>query len=216
MPLRPRTVRIAVYGSFLLWLGGCATPYQPFPKGWNPPPGVALPIRARVSLESDPKWCEPDRQIQTQQMDILGVHDRREAVTNGGIIRSLAWKVFRRIFTEVGFGASGCDPALTIWPSVRDPAVTIVLRGNSSNIDGWWLHKSNASVTATVFAGEDTSTAPLATFTGEGAIQQALYTALTSRVTEAYEGAIRQVAYNLLADPQVLAAIQAKASERSH
>jgi hypothetical protein len=182
MSLRPRTVRIAVHCFFLLCLGGCATPpYQPLPKGWKPPAGVEIPIRGRVSLEFDSAVPGPK------------LREHRD-------MQRTAWRVFSRIFTGLRFGAN-----------MPDPAVTIVLKGHTVYDVTWPYTSLTAAVTATVFPGEDTSTAPLATFTADG--NSSGLTPKYVSLELAYERAFAQIAYKLLADPQLLALIQAKVPE---
>jgi hypothetical protein len=187
MPLGPSTFRIAVHCVFLLCLGGCATPpYQPLPKGWKPPAGVEIPIRGRVSLEFDSDVPGPMlREHRDMQME--------------------AWGVFSRIFTALRFGAN-----------MPDPAVTIVLKGHTV-LDAWPSYDATATVTAKVFLGEDTSTAPLATVTADGVSSGHFFSfskeSESSRRAQAYERALGHVAYKLLADPQLLALIQAEAPE---
>jgi hypothetical protein len=183
MPLGPSTFRIAFHCVFLLCLGGCATLRdQPLPKGWNPPPGVQIPIRGRVSLEFD--------------SDVPGpmLREHRD-------MQREAWGVFSRIFTALRFGAN-----------MPDPAVTIVLKGHTV-LETWPSYDATATVTATVFLGEDTSTAPLATVTADGVSSGFFERSRSIRRAQAYERALAQVAYKLLADPQLLALIEAAAPE---
>jgi len=109
------------------------------------------------------------------------------------LMQEAALNVFHRLFTDAG-------PAAT----VHDPTVSIVLKGNSSLNPT--LNEYYASVTATVFPGADTYSAPLASFSGDGKASQPNYT--RGGILMAYEAAFAQLANKLLADPQLLARIQ--------
>jgi hypothetical protein len=183
MPPVHRTFRIALYGLIALWLGGCGTSnYQNWtPQGWNPPAGAALPIKARVAIEPDPSM--PQMQMRTAWWSYPDVQLMQQAGLN----------VFHRLFTDAG-------PAAT----VQDPAITIVLKGTSSLNPT--LNEYYANVTATVFPGGNTYTAPLAVFSGEGKASQPNYS--RAGVLMAYEAAFAQLANKLLADKLLLARIQ--------
>ena len=188
MSLNRRAVRIAQYALFLVWLGGCGTSnYQNWtPQGWNPPAGVSLPIKGRVAVEPDPNM--PQIQMRTAWWSYPDVQLMQQAGLN----------VFHRLFTDAG-------PAAT----VQDPAVTIVLKGNSSLNPT--LNEYYASVTATVFPGVDIYAMPLATFSGDGKASQPNYT--RSGILMAYEAAFAQLANKLLADTQLRARIQGTGSK---
>jgi len=185
MPFSRRAILIASYIFILLWHSGCTTAnYQNWtPQGWNPPAGIALPLQARVAVEPDPNM--PQFQMRTAWWSYPDVELMQQAGLN----------IFHRIFSDAG-------PAAT----VQDPAVTIVLKGTSSLNPT--LNEYYASVTATVFGGADTYSMPLAVFNGDGKASQQNYT--RSGVLMAYEAAFAQIGNKLLADPQLLARIQAK------
>jgi hypothetical protein len=183
MSSRHLCIRIALCCLVLLGLGACTTSnYQNWtPQGWNPPAGVALPISARVAVEPDPSM--PQVQMSSAWFSYPDAQLMQQAALN----------VFHRLFAEAG-------PAAT----VPDPAVTIVLKGNSSLNPT--LNEYYANVTATVFAGRDTYAAPLAAFSGAGKASQPNYT--RSGILMAYEAAFAQIANKLLADPKFRARVQ--------
>jgi hypothetical protein len=175
----------AFLGAFvLLWLTGCTTPsYRSWtPQGWNPPPGVVLPMPARVAVEPDPSM--PQVQMRSAWWSYPDVQLMQQAGLN----------VFHRIFSDAG-------PAAT----VEQPTATIVLKGDSSLNPT--LNEYYANVTATVFAGADTHAMPLAVFNGSGKASQSNYS--RSGILEAYEAAFAQIGNNLLADRQLLDRIKA-------
>lgn len=188
MRLTRRATQALLGGAVLLWVVGCTTStYRNWsPQGWNPPPGVALPIATRVAVEADPRmpqiqmrsawWSYPDAQLMQQA----------------------ALNVFQKVFSDAG-------PAAT----VDRPAITIVLKGDSSLNPT--LNEYYANATATVFAGADTNAMPIATFNGNGKASQSNYS--RSGIREAYEAAFAQIANDVLADTQLLARLQATAQK---
>lgn len=185
MRLTRRTAQAFLGGIALLWLGGCATSsYQNWaPQGWNPPPGLALPIAARVAVEPDPSM--PQVQMRTAWWSYPDAQLMQQAGLN----------VFHRVFSDAG-------PAAT----VEQPAATIVLKGDSSLNPT--LNEYYANVTASVFSGADTRAMPIAVFNGSGKASQSNYS--RSGILEAYEAAFAQIANNLLADKQLLARLETK------
>lgn len=184
MHLDRRPILLTAYALALLVASGCTTSnYQSWtPQGWNPPSGVALPLRARVAVEADASM--PQIQMFTD-WSYPDVHLMQQAGLN----------IFHRVFSDAG-------PAAT----VQNPTVTMVLKGRSSLNPT--LNEYYASVTATVFAGTNTSGAPIAVLNGEGKASQQNYS--RSGVLMAYEAAFAQIANKLLADQQLLARMQAK------
>jgi hypothetical protein len=172
-------------GIALLWLGGCTTAhYQNWtPQGWNPPPGIALPIPARVAVEPDPSM--PHVQMRTAWWSYPDVQLMQQAALN----------VFHRMFSDAG-------PAATL----DQPSVTLVLKGDSSLNPT--LNEYYANVTVTVFSGADTYAVPIAVFNGSGKASQSNYS--RSGILEAYEAAFAQISNDVLADKQLLARIEAK------
>jgi len=182
--MRPKpTLFIGLFVALLL--SGCMTSnYQNWtPQGWNPPAGTALPVRGRVAVEPDPSM--PQFEMRTAWWTYPDVHLMQQAALN----------IFHRLFSDAG-------PAAT----VQDPAVTIVLKGNSSLNPT--LNEYYANVTATVFKGADTYSMPIAVFKGDGKASEQDYS--RSGVLMAYEAAFVQVANKLLADRQLLALIETK------
>ncbi len=177
----------ALVGSvFLFWLSACATPsYQNWtPQGWNPPPGVTLPIPARVAVEPDPSM--PQMQMRSAWWSYPDAQLMQQAGLN----------IFHRLFSDAG-------PAAT----VDRPTITIVLKGDSSLNPT--LNEYYANATATVFAGADAYAMPIAAFNGNGKASQSNYS--RSGILEAYEAAFAQIANDMLADKQLLARLQAQA-----
>jgi len=112
------------------------------------------------------------------------------------LMQQAAEKVFGQIFSEVG-----------ALQTIRDPWITLQLHGSSSVNPVLGEYYANAS--ATLFAGGGTDDEPFGSFPGTG---QAILTTppafAPEGIVRAYEAAFRQVVELLLADPQVLAALQ--------
>jgi len=180
-----RTAQAILFGMAFLWLAACTTTtYRNWtPQAWNPPPGVKLPLAARVAVEPDPSM--PQIQMRTAWWSYPDAQLMQQAGLN----------VFHRVFTEAG-------PAST----VDQPSVTIMLKGDSSLNPT--LNEYYANVTATVFAGADTYASPVAAFNGSGKASQSNYSRIG--ILEAYEAAFAQISGDMLADRQLLERIQAK------
>jgi hypothetical protein len=187
MRLHRRAAQAFIGFVIVLWVIGCTTSYRDWtPQGWNPPPGVALPIAARVAVEPDPSM--PQIQMRTAWWSYPDAQLMQQAGLN----------VFHRLFSDAG-------PAST----VDRPVITIVLKGDSSLNPT--LNEYYANATATVFAGSDTRAMPIAAFNGNGKASQSNYS--RSGILEAYEAAFAQIANNLLADKQLLARLRASSAK---
>lgn len=188
----PRATQALLGIAALLWTVACATSnYRDWtPRGWNPPPGTSLPIAARVAVEPDPGMLR------------IQIRSAWWSYPDAQLMQQAALNVFQKLFCDAG-------PAAT----VENPAVTIVLMGDSSLNPT--LNEYYANATATVFAGADTHATPIATFNANGKASQSNYS--RSGIREAYEAAFAQIANDLLADRQLLARLRATAPEqRAH
>ena len=162
---------------------GCATsPSGPAPL--KVPPGVTLPVRARIAVQVDPSM------VNTQTVEFRG---ETWQYPDAELMQQAAMRVFREIFTEVG-----------VAPSMSAPSVTIRLSGSSSLNPVMTEYYANA--TATIFPGGDTYIQPLGTHSGSGTASQENFS--QGGIALAYEGAFRQIGNRILADPKLLAKIR--------
>ncbi|MBL8538970.1 MAG: hypothetical protein JNK68_01235 [Betaproteobacteria bacterium] len=185
MRLTRRAAQALIGIATLVSIAACTTSnYREWtPQGWNPPAGMSLPIAARVAVEPDPGM--PQVQMRSAWWSYPDAQLMQQAALN----------VFQKLFSDAG-------PAAT----VEGPAITIVLKGDSSLNPT--LNEYYANATATVFAGADTHAMPIATFNGNGKASQSNYS--RSGIREAYEAAFAQIANDLLADKPLLARLRAK------
>jgi ABC-type phosphate transport system substrate-binding protein len=181
-----KTCGALTLGALLLALVcGCAT--APWGQSvLRVPPGVTLPVRARVAVQVDPGM------VNTQTVEFRG---ETWQYPDAELMQHAAIRVFREIFTEVGLA-----------PSMNAPSVTIRVSGSSSLNPVMTEYYANA--TATIFPGGDTYTQPLGTISGSGTADQEDFS--QGGIASAYEGALRQIGSRMLADPRLLAKIRAK------
>jgi hypothetical protein len=162
---------------------GCATaPSAPTPL--VAPPGVELPIRARVAVQVNPTM--PGTQTVEYRGEIWQYPDSE-------LMQQAAIRIFREVFVEVGAAQT-----------ISAPTVTIVLNGSSSVNPV--MNEYYANATATVFPGGNTYTEPLGTFSGSGTGSQPNFS--QAGIATAYEGAFRQIASRMLADRGFLSKVR--------
>jgi len=175
----------AVLALLLTWVAGCGTaPSGPAPL--TPPPGMELPVRARVAVQINPTmpgWQTVEFRGETWQYP------------DSELMQQAAIRVFREAFSEVG-----------VAPNMSAPTVTVVLNGSSSVNPVMSEYYANA--TATVFPGSDTYTEPLGTFSGSGTGSQPNFS--QAGIATAYERAFRQIASRMLADRPLLAKMRSR------
>ncbi len=162
---------------------GCGTsPSAPAPI--RAPAGVTLPIATRVAV-----------QVNAAMPDMQTVEFRGETwqYADAELMQQAALRVFRLVFAEVG------TP-----PGMSEPAVTLQLTGSSSVNPVMSEYYANATVTA--FPGTNTSVQPIVSVAGTGQASQPNFA--RAGITQAYEGAFRQVADLLLADPRFIASLR--------
>ncbi len=153
------------------------------------PPGVTLPIRARVAVQVDstmPGWQTVEFRGDTWQYP------------DSELMQQAAIRIFREVFTEAGAAQT-----------LGNPTVTVVLNGSSSVNPV--MNEYYASATAKVFPGGDTYTQPLGTFSGSGTGSQPNFS--QGGIATAYEGAFRQVATRMLANGALLSKLRAQSSQ---
>ncbi len=180
------SVAAALLAAIVMMLTGCGTAPSSGPPKLSPPPGVTLPIPARVAVQVDPSMPN------TQTVEFRG--DTWQ-YPEAELMQQAAMKVFREMFGEVGTPQS-----------VTAPAITIRLTGYSSVNP--IMSEYYATPTATVFAGGDTYAQPLGTFSGNGTASQPNFS--RAGVASAYEGGFRQIGNRMLADPSLLARLRGK------
>jgi hypothetical protein len=170
---------------FTLLIAGCASGPAVPPKV-TAPPGVNLPVRARVAVQVNPTmpgWQTVEFRGETWQYP------------DTELMQQAAIRMFRDAFTEVGTAQT-----------VNAPTVTVVLNGSSSVNPV--MNEYYANATATVFAGGNTYTEPLARFSGSGTGSQPNFS--QAGIATAYEGAFRQIADRMLADGALLSKLRGK------
>jgi hypothetical protein len=177
--------RFTVAALLLVLISGCATPASG-PPAIRVPPGVMLPVRARVAVQVDPAM------VNTQTVEFRG---ETWQYPDAELMQQAAMRVFREVFTEVG-----------VAPGMSAPSVTIRVSGSSSLNPV--LNEYYASATATIFPGGDTYTQPLGTDSGSGTASQENFS--QGGIALAYEGAFRQIVNRMLADSKLLSKIRGK------
>jgi hypothetical protein len=145
---------------------------------------AALPIATRVAVQADPAMPS------VQTVEFRGTAWQYADVA---LMQQAAARVFGQVFQEAG-----------PLPAESNPAITLVLAGSSSLNPV--MNEYYANVTVTVFAGADTSAQPIASIAGTGQASQA--NLADDGIGQAYEGALWQIAYLLLADPHFVAALR--------
>jgi ABC-type phosphate transport system substrate-binding protein len=180
-----RLQHFTVAALLLAVISGCATSASG-PTALKVPPGVTLPVRARVAVQVDPAM------VNTQTVEFRG---ETWQYPDAELMQQAAMRVFREVFTEVG-----------IAPSMSAPSVTIRVSGSSSLNPV--MNEYYASASATIFPGADTYTRPLGTESGSGTASQDNFS--QGGIASAYEGAFRQIVNRMLADPRLLSKIRAK------
>lgn len=164
---------------------GCATaPSAPAPL--VAPPGVALPIRARVAVQVNSTMPG------TQTVEFRG---ETWQYPDSELMQQAAIRILREVFSEVGTAST-----------LSAAQITVVLNGSSSVNPVMSEYYANA--TATVFPGENTYTQPLGTFSGSGTGSQPNFS--QAGIATAYEGAFRQIGNRMLADRALLAKMKGK------
>ena len=108
-------------------------------------------------------------------------------------MQEAALRVFSQVFQEVG-----------TQPAMSAPAITLQLNGSSSLNPV--MNEYYANATVTVFPGADTAVQPIASIAGTGQASQPNFA--RDGIAQAYEGAFRQVAELLLADPHFIASLR--------
>lgn len=177
--------RFGLLALLLTVMVGCGTA----PSGSSPltaPPGLQLPIRARVAVQIEPTmpgWQTVEFRGETWQYP------------DSELMQQAALRIFREAFSEVG-----------VAPEMSTPTVTVVLNGSSSVNPVMSEYYANA--TATVFPGGNTYTQPLGTFSGSGTGSQPNFS--QAGIATAYERAFRQIANRMLADRGLLAKMKGK------
>ncbi len=167
-------------------IAGCATSPSSGRVTLSAPPGVMLPIRARVAVRVDPDM------VNTQTVELRG---ETWQYPDAELMQQAAKRVFREIFTEVGDAQT-----------MGAPSVTIQLSGSSSVNPV--MSEYYASATAKVFIGADTYAPPLGTYSGSGTASQPNFS--QGGIATAYEGAFGRIGNLMLADPKVLSKIRGK------
>ncbi len=179
------TPAMLVLTCLLVLTGGCATTPSA-PTVLTAPPGVELPIRARVAVQVNPTMPG------TQTVEFRG---ETWQYPDSELMQQAAIRVFREAFSEVG-GAQ----------SLGAPTITVVLNGSSSVNPVMSEYYANA--TATVFPGGNTYTQPLGTFSGSGTGSQPNFS--QAGIAAAYEGAFRQIGNRMLADRGLLTKLKGR------
>jgi hypothetical protein len=109
------------------------------------------------------------------------------------LMQGSALTVFKQVFEEIGM-----PPAMTA------PAVTLQVNGSSSLNP--LLNEYHANAIVTVFPLADLYAQPIASFAGTGRVSQPNFD--LDGIAAAYEGAFRQIAEMLLADPHLVAILR--------
>ena len=118
---------------------------------------------------------------------------RGGSAADAQLMQEAAARVFSLVFQEVG-----TQPAMTA------PAITLQLNGSSSLNPV--MNEYYANATVTVFPGADTAAQPIASIAGAGQASQPNF--VQDGIAQAYEGAFRQIAELLLADPHFVASLR--------
>ena len=179
------TPAMFVLMCLLVLAAGCATGPST-PAKLTAPPGVELPIRARVAVQVNPTMPG------TQTVEFRG---ETWQYPDSELMQQAAIRVFREAFSEVG-GAQ----------SLGAPTITVVLNGSSSVNPVMSEYYANA--TATVFPGGNTYTQPLGTFSGSGTGSEPNFS--QAGIAAAYEGAFRQIGNRMLADRGLLTKLKGR------
>jgi hypothetical protein len=175
----------ALTGLLLAMITACdTTPARP--TALTAPPGVTLPIAARVAVQVNPTMPG------TQTVEFRG---ETWQYPDTELMQQAAIRVLREVFTEVGAGQT-----------ISAPTITVVLNGSSSVNPVMSEYYANA--TATVFPGGDTYTQPLGTYSGSGTGSQPNFS--QAGIASAYEAAFRQIGNRMLTDRGLLAKLQRK------
>jgi len=178
--------RFALIGFALSLLAGCGTQQSASQAAIAAPPGVALPVSARVAVQVAPNA------VNTQTVEYQG---ETWSYPDAQLMQQAALNVFRQIFTDVGS-----------LESLGAPAITVRLTPNSTLNP--LMNQYYANPTATVFPGGDTYTQPIGTYTGSGTSSQMNFT--NAGIASAYDAAFRQIGNAMLADSKLLARAQGK------
>ncbi len=184
-PICRAQVVTARMSLLLAVIAGCTT-VPSVPTKVTAPPGVTLPVRARVAVQVNPTMPG------TQTVEFRG---ETWQYPDSGLMQQAAIRVLREVFSEV-------DAAQTL----SAPTITVVLNGSSSVNPVMSEYYSNA--TATVFPGGNTYIQPLGTFSGSGTGSQPNFS--QAGIAAAYEGAFRQIGNRMLADRGLLAKLAGK------
>jgi len=176
--------RGAMSALLLALMAGCATAPSSGPGPLRAPPGVTLPLPARVAVQVNPTMPG------TQTVEFRG---ETWQYADAELMQQAATNVFRQVFAEVGTPER-----------VGAPTVTFQLNGSSSVNPVMSEYYANA--TATIFQGRNTYVQPIASLSGSGQASQPNFT--RGGIAQAYEGAFRQIANQLLADPNLVARLR--------
>ena len=168
-------------------LVGCSSaPTSSGPPKLTVPPGVTLPIPARVAVEVDPSMTD---------MQTVEYRGYTWQYADADLMGQAGMKVFREMFTEVGAPQS-----------LSAPVITIRLNGYSSVNPV--MNEYYGSPTATIFSGSDTYTQPVAVYSGNGTASQPNFE--RAGISQAYEAAFREIGNRMLADPSLLMKLRGK------
>lgn len=183
-PTHRANATFALVCLLLAVIAGCGATRGP--TALTAPPGVTLPIRARVAVQVNPAMPN------TQTVEFRG---ETWQYPDTELMQQAAIRVFREMFTEVGAAQS-----------MTAPTITVRLDGSSSVNPV--MSEYYANVTATVFPGGDTYTQPLGTYSGGGTGSQPNFS--QTGIASAYEGAFRQIGNRMLGDRGFLAKLAGK------
>jgi hypothetical protein len=176
--------RCAVSALLLASMAGCTTAPSSGSGPLSAPPGVTLPLPARVAVQVNPTMPG------TQTVEFRG---ETWQYADAELMQQAATTVFRKVFAEVGAP-----------DRVGAPTVTFQLNGSSSVNPVMSEYYANA--TATIFQGGNTYVQPIASLSGTGQASQPNFT--RDGIAQAYESAFRQIANQLLADPNLVARLR--------
>jgi len=179
-----RSVWLGIAAAAWLALAGCANAPAVVPL--QAPPGQTLPLAAPVAIEIDPsvpQWLNSEFNGYVWTAPLAPV------------MQEEAFKLFQRVFSEVG------PPA-----SLQAPAVTLVIKG--STLINPLMANYYGLATATVFAGADTFARPIGAYSGEGKASAMIYS--VAGVHAAFEATFAEIANRMLADPTFVERVRAQ------
>jgi len=179
-----RSVWLGIAAAAWLALAGCANAPAVVPL--QAPPGQTLPLAAPVAIEIDPsvpQWLNSEFNGYVWTAPLAPV------------MQEEAFKLFQRVFSEVG------PPA-----SLQAPAVTLVIKG--STLINPLMANYYGLATATVFAGADTFARPIGTYSGEGNASAMIYS--VAGVHAAFAATFTEIANRMLEDPAFVERLRAQ------